>query len=98
MQRLLPWVPDTLSHISSLGACPTEPEAVEKRKKVIEVSREDLKLYMRFDLYMYINIGNIVNTVHVAHVYIVYMRCIGAVHMYMYIHSPFPLPSPPLFA
>ena len=70
VQRLLPWVPDTLSHINSLGACPTEPEAVEKRKKEIEVSREDLKLYMymRFDLY--VNVENIVNNVHVAHVYI----------------------------
>ena len=40
VHRLLPWVPDMLSHLQGLGACPTEPEAVEQRKNKIEVSSE----------------------------------------------------------
>ena len=37
LQRLFPWIPDTLSVLEGLGACPTEPEAVEERKNKIEV-------------------------------------------------------------
>ena len=37
LERLFPWIPDTLARLEGLGACPTEPEAVEQRKNKIEV-------------------------------------------------------------
>ena len=40
MEKLLPWVPETLKHLGSLGAIPTEPEEVEKRKREVEVRGE----------------------------------------------------------
>ena len=38
-RKLLPWVPNTLSHLENLGPPPSEPEAVEKLKADIEVSK-----------------------------------------------------------
>ncbi len=37
-QKLLPWVPGTLEHLKGLGPPPAEPEAVEARKSMIEVT------------------------------------------------------------
>ena len=38
MNKLLPWVPETLDRLENLGPPPSEPEMVEKRKNQIEVS------------------------------------------------------------
>ncbi|CAI8055157.1 Microtubule-actin cross-linking factor 1, isoforms 1/2/3/5 [Geodia barretti] len=39
LERLFPWIPDTLARLEGLGACPTEPEAVEQRKNKIEAMK-----------------------------------------------------------
>ena len=60
VQRLLPWVPDTLAHLNGLGPCPTEPEAVEQRKNEIEVRGLNSHL-----MYMYIRVrAHFVNKVN----------------------------------
>jgi len=48
--KLIPWVPDTLQHLKSLGPPPAEPEQVEQQKAELEVSgsfslRDSLQVY-----------------------------------------------------
>ncbi len=40
MDKLTPWVPQTLEHLENSGPPPTKPEKVEELKTKIEVSRE----------------------------------------------------------
>lgn len=37
LRRLLPWVPNTLEHLETMGPPPAEPDLVEKLKSEVEV-------------------------------------------------------------